>query len=138
MSKKRVMGVEAIIKSGGKYPVHKKMSRMVVGAFFNEIKNTILECKEVRLPGKDNGTVSLVIKSRSINSLMCMKRFNSKNIDNILKGAVKPCISGFAPDKAAPNSLIKDFSIQCSYPKDLMKKLSKFDNKKRSLLMEIY
>lgn len=135
---KKTLGVEQVIELGGKYPLNKKMSRMVIGSFFDEIKNTILDCKEVRLPGKGNGTISLVIKSRGMNSLFCMKRINSENIKNILKGGVKPYLSEFDVKKAAPNSLVGEFNILCSYPRGIMKNVSGFGSDKRSLLMEIY
>ena len=131
------LSTEAIIQRAT-FKCPKKMAKNIVCMFFKEAKESIKQGKEVRLPGNKNGTLSLVIKSREVNSHRVMKYIGTgDNVKSILQGTVRPRLINFDIRNAAPHCLVKEFKIKYSYPKQFMKELAKFDDKQRSLLMAI-
>lgn len=131
------LGVQAVVDRV-KMPCASKLAKNVVCVFFREAKEVIKQGKEIKLPGKKNGTLSLVINDRKMDDLRTMKYIGTHNdVRKVLRGTIKPRLYDFDLRNAAPHCLVKDFKIKYSYPYSLMKELASFTDEQRSLLMKV-
>ena len=139
LNKKKVLSVSQVVDRGRNSFRNRVKSIRIIRVFFSEALKILLEGKEIRFPGNENGKIYLVVKHINASGIKRMEKICSKRKESFLKGIVKPNLHGFKVNTVGRVGKDKKFTLRFSYPERSISKIQKHfqDDIKRRQLPEI-